>query len=149
MSILIIGGLLGLAVVAILGAVLLGISEDRAEKAQKAGIAASAPAPTALLPQQSQSRHLSAPEGTPALPATPVLARPTVPLPPFTERESFAGLNGQVREITDELRTLALRAGELEQHLNLLSDRLERQQMRQSGVSSPLYSPEVESNTDA
>ena len=55
---LIIGGLLGLAVVAILGAVLLGIGEDRAEKAQKASVAGGA---TALLPQQSQSRRLAAP----------------------------------------------------------------------------------------
>jgi len=148
-NILIIGGLLGLAVVAILGAVLLGISEDRAEKAQKASVTASTTTPTALLPQQSQSRQLSAPEEAPEIPATPVLTRPTIPLLPFTEKESFAGLNGQVREITDELRTLALRAGELEQHLNLLSDRLERQQIRQSDVSSPLYTSEIGSNADS
>ena len=67
MNILITGGLLGLAVVAILGAVLLGLSEDRAEKTRKAAVPASTSAPvnaganaTALLPQQSQSRQ----EGT-------------------------------------------------------------------------------------
>jgi len=143
-NMLIIGGLLGLAVVAILGAVLLGISEDRAEKAQKASVAGGA---TALLPQQSQSRRLAAPEEPPAVPATPVLARPTTPLTSFTEGESLASLNGQMREITDELRMLALRAGELEQRLNLLSDRLERQ--RQPGASGPLYAPEIGENADS
>lgn len=146
MNILIIGGLLGLAVVAILGAVLLGIGEDRAEKVQKASAGASA---TALLPQQSQSRHLSAPEGVPVVPATPIVTRPTIPLPPFPENESLASLNGQVREITDELRTLALRAGELEQHLNLLSDRLERQQVHRSTNSGPLYAPEIGGHSDS
>ncbi len=148
MNILIIGGLLGLAVVAILGAVLLGISEDRAEKVEKAQRASVASA-TALLPQQSQSRQLSAPAEAPSIPATPVLARPTVQLPPLGEDESLASLNGQVRAITDELRTLALRAGELEQHLNLLSDRLERQHIRQSSISGPLYASEIGGNQDS
>lgn len=149
MNILIIGGMLGLAVVAILGAVLLGISEDRAERVERAQKASVPAAATALLPQQSQSRQRSTLEEASSVPATPALARPTIQLPPLREEENLASLNGQAREIIDELRTLALRAGELEQHLNLLSDRLERQQVRRPGTSGPLYASEIRENSDS
>lgn len=142
MNTLIIGGLLGLAVLAILGAVLLGIGEDRAEKAQQASLADNA---TALLPQQSQSRQMTGQlAATPEIPRTPLLARSTGQLPRLEEDESFAGLNGQVREITSELRILAQRAGELEQRLSDLSELLERQQAPRPATSGQLYAPETD-----
>lgn len=131
MNILIIGGLMGLAVLAILGAVLLGIGEDRSEKAKKELQAQQATMP-ALLPQQSQSLQTSSQGAAyPVVPATPLLSRPTITLPVSSAGETTAGhnladLNGQVNEITGELRALAHRAGELQQRLTTLSDMLER-----------------------
>lgn len=129
MNILIIGGLMGLAVLAILGAVLLGIGEDRSEKAKKELQAQQGVTPT-LLPQQSQS--LQQGPAYPVVPATPLLSRPTITLPVSSAGEttgghSLADLNGQVSEITSELRALAHRAGELQQRLTTLSEALERQ----------------------
>jgi len=132
-NILIIGGLLGLAVLAILGAVLLGLGEDRAEKARKTEVQQQASAP-ALLPQQSQSRQTVSQEPAypsnstyQSVPATPILSRPTIPLPVSSTGEltgslNLADLNGQVSDITSELRTLAQRAGELQQRLTALSE---------------------------
>lgn len=141
MNILIIGGLLGLAVVAILGAILLGIGEDRAEKAQKANSAAPT---TALLPQQSQSRQLEGPGASPqTIPLTPLVTSTTGQLPALNEDEQLVGVDGQVREITSELRALAQRAGELERRLSVLSEALERYQPP-SHPSGQLYAPEAD-----
>ena len=132
MNILIIGGLLGLAVLAILGAVLLGIGEDRSEKAQKALETPQSSVP-ALPPQQVQSQPATS-QGPAyqSVPATPLLSRQTVTLPVSSTGETTGGLgladlNGQVREITSELHILAQRAGELQQRLITLGETLERQ----------------------
>lgn len=141
MNILIIGGLLALAVVAILGAVLLGISEDRAEKARKANEVVST---TMSLPQQSPSRQLEEPVVAPqTVPLTPLLTTPTGQLPSLDEDERLAALNGQMRALTSELRALAQRAGELEQRLNDLSAALERHQ-RPAHPSGHLYTSEAD-----
>ncbi len=149
MNILIIGGLLGLAVIAILGAVLLGIGEDQAEKARKAN--------DALLSQSSQTGQLA-----PSSP--PSVARATGQLPAFieeqqltlhksghlalpNEEERLTILNGQVHEITSELRTLAHKAGELELRLNDLSEVLERQQYRPLDVSGQFYAPRTDTSS--
>jgi hypothetical protein len=142
-NILIIGGLLGLAVLALLGAVLLGLGEDRAEKARKASQAQESEA-QALLAQQAQSRpalnqepgYQSAPAYQ-SVPATPILSRPTITLPVSrtgemtTKTLSLTDLNGQVREITSELRALAQRAGEIQQRLASLTEALESQEATQ------------------
>lgn len=144
MNILIVGGLLGLAVVAILGAVLLGVGEDRAEKAQKAQQTAS----TALLPQQSQSRQQESQEiVAQSVPATPILSRPTTQLPSLNEAETLSSLNGQAHEITSELRALALRAGELERRLTILSETLERQRPLHAVVPEQFYTTEAETQS--
>ncbi|HEY3991866.1 MAG TPA: hypothetical protein VGM01_03195 [Ktedonobacteraceae bacterium] len=141
MNILIVGGLLGLAVLAILGAVLLGIGEDRAEKATKIleeqQASATAPLAQRPLPQPVTSQG----PASQAVPATPLLSRPTAPLPVSSTGEttgslSRADLNGQVREITGELRVLAQRAGELQQRLTILSESLENR--GQARVEPPL-----------
>ena len=144
MNILIIGGLLGLAVVAILGAVLLGISEDRAEKAQQANSAAPEPA---LLPQQTQSRQLEEPGAAPqTIPLTPLVTNSTGQLPALHEEEQLISLNGRVHEITSELRILAQRAGELEHRLSVLSEVLERHQPL-AHPSGQLYAPEADTSS--
>lgn len=138
MNILITGGLLGVAFLAILGAVVLGIHEDRVEKAQQVG-----PNATALLPQQSQSRQRRIGELPPPVPVTPVLDHPSGQLGPLRENnEALHNLNGQVHEITNELRTLAQRASELEQRLSHLSALFEHYQSRQSGITNPFPAPE-------
>ena len=143
MNILIVGGLLGLAIVAVLGAILLGVGEDRTAKAQKASAN-----DTALLPQQSQTQQPKDEIAiTPPIPVTPVLAQSTGQLPALKGHELLASLDGQAQEMTSELRTLAQRAGELEQRLNYLSDLLERQQQHQSGVSGQFYMPETDAQT--
>jgi hypothetical protein len=143
MTILITGGLLGLAVLAILGAVLLGVGEDRAEKAKKElqmqqALQNSVPA---ALPRQAQSRQVvSQGPAYSSVPATPILPRQTLALPASSAGEatgslSLASLDGQVSEITSELRALALRAGELEQRLTMLSEVLERHEQSHSEPS--------------
>lgn len=131
MNILIIGGLLGLAVLAILGAVLLGMSEDRAEKARKEAQAQQVSVPALPSPQAQHPQTVSQGPAYQSVPATPILSRQTITLPVSSEGQvsselSLADLNGQVREITSELRALAQRAGELQQRLNTLGETLER-----------------------
>ena len=139
MNILIIGGLLGLAVVAILGAVLLGIGEDRAEKTRKANEAA-----PAVLPQQAQYTQQEEPVAAPLpVPLTPLITSTTGQLPALDQDEQIASLNGQVHEITSELRALAQRAGELEHRLSVLSEALERHQAP-THPSGQLYAPEAD-----
>ena len=70
--------------------------------------------------------------------------RPTGPLPSLDRDEHLASLNGQVGEITGELRTLAQKAGELEQRLSDLSELLERLQSGQDNVSGQLYTAETD-----
>jgi hypothetical protein len=148
-NILIIGSLLGLAILAILGAVLLGIGEDRSDKAKNKLQAQQISVPT-LLPQQKISQG-SAFEH---VPATPLLSRQTITLPVaseggMTDSLSLAGRDGQVREITGELRVLAQRAGELQQRLTSLSELLERQNLPHpepphTSFSSELFTSDTE-----
>ncbi|HEX7736480.1 MAG TPA: hypothetical protein VF458_16640 [Ktedonobacteraceae bacterium] len=131
MNILIIGGLLGLAVLAILSAVLLGIGEDRAEKARREVQAQQTSTPALPFPQAQFPQVVSQGPAYQAVPATPILPPQTIPLPVSSQGQatgelSLADLNGQVREITGELRALAQRAGDLQQRLNTLSEALER-----------------------
>lgn len=151
MNTLIIGGLLGLALVAILGAILLGISEDRAEKTQKASKGGSAPAETvapatALLPQQSQSRQLAyqAPDDQMVAPL-PVTVRQTGQLPALSDEDTLTSLNGQAYQIASELRALAQRAGELEQRLRVISEALEDQQAHPAEIAGQFYTPRTDS----
>lgn len=156
MNILIIGGLVGFAVVALLGAVMLGIGDDRAEKARKAQEAA-------VQSQASQSGQL-APS---TLPAVPTVSRATAQLAPSldeehpmlhrsghlvvpNEEERLLILDGQVHEITSELRALAHKASELELRLSSLSEVLERQpyqQVHQSGNTDQFYAPRTDTSS--
>ncbi|HEY0754882.1 MAG TPA: hypothetical protein VGD98_13060 [Ktedonobacteraceae bacterium] len=156
MNILIIGGLLGLAVLAVIGAVLLGIGEERAEKARREMQVQQTSVPP-LLPQQSQSRQTVSQGPTyqaQAAPATPILSHPTITLPVSnqehtTDSLSLADLNGQVREITSELRILAQRSGELQQRLSMLSGVLENHEQpplepSQSDLPTDLFTSDAE-----
>lgn len=220
MNILIVGGLLALALVAIVGAVLLSMGEERLEKQRKAGGAAPIPeasqvadvtlpvdalplAPAQELPAPEMETFVSAPAQeelsasemetpafTPAqeLPAdeleTPIFAPsqafPAAPLevvpetpvsapfgnfrttrqlapslhenqhlsayrsaPDVHREEDMAILNDQIRAISGELRSLVQKANELEQHLNTLSEVLERQQNSQNKATTKIRVPRL------
>lgn len=122
----IMGGLLALALVAIVSAILLGIGEERAEKqraAEKAAslaraskVAAAFPSPPGdrrttrqLAPSPHENDH------------RPAYRSASLSVSSGREEEAQALLDGQFHAITSELRFLSKRAHELEQRLNMLS----------------------------
>lgn len=129
MNFLIIGGLLAVALLAILGAVLLGMREQRAEKARSNGgaIVSSSSARPVVEEQQAVSRAVEQ--------TTPI--RPNIPSPAEThlvstgESQQVYALNGQFHELAVELQTLYQHARELERKLRILAevaDRIEKTQ---------------------
>src|SRR5215469_6740456 len=138
---LIIGGLLILAVLAIVGAVLLSIGEQRADRSSASSRATpntSIPAPA--LPQApivSSGAAQTAParQGVPVTPEKP--QRATV------ESPQLYALNGQFRELAAELRTLYQQAWDLERRLRVLmemADRIEDRQDSQISIEEEAYS---------
>ncbi len=141
MTLLIIGGLLVVAILAILGAIFLTVSDQRAEKAQTTGsIAVNSLSATPFVEQSST--------------ASKVVERTTPPrqiLPPPTEKPLGAtggsqqqyALDGQFHELALELQTLHQHAWELERRLRTLaevSDRIEKTQSNQIGAGEEMHS---------
>jgi hypothetical protein len=137
MNMLIIGGLLALALVAIVGAVLLGIGDERAEKQQEAEKAAhllqapeASQASDAALPTARPEMGLSGDlritrELAPSLHENeyhPAYQSGQLSAPVSSDEDSIAILMSQFHAITGELRSLGQKASELEQHLNMLSE---------------------------
>ncbi len=131
MNLLIIAGLFALGVVAILGALLLGISEQRSEaRAKTAATPVTAPVEqhTASISQEA----VAAPR------------RPTIPLDrsdtnAFIQQEdkpATIALNGQFHELADEIRDLHRQAWDLEQRLSTLTNMVDRIERRQNGHTS-------------
>lgn len=131
MSLLIIGGLFALGVVAILGAILLGISEQRRENARANALSA-----PVSLPVDERTASLSPPSAplTTARPTIP-LDRPTTRLP-NEEPPTYAALNGQFHELADEIRELHQQAWDLEQRLSTLTGTITRIERLQNGHTS-------------
>jgi hypothetical protein len=125
-NVLILGGLLLVAAAAIIGAVLLGVSEQRAEVRRHS----SGQAP---LPQESQpplvTRPLedeaaaSSPPLSPGGETTTTLARG---VEATEEEHGPPSLNGQVHELAGEMRALHRQAWQLEQRLNALVEVVEQ-----------------------
>lgn len=142
MNILITGGLLGLAVVAIIGAILLGMDEQRSKQEPKDTISghpetnAPSPRPKRVVPPARPTQIAQSPESAemaPTVPVTPLLTQP-VEMPTSQQHEPITDLgelNGQVQEIAGEVRALAQQAGELEQRLNHLNMLIEGNQRTQ------------------
>jgi len=128
-NLLIMGGLIIIAAAAILGAVLLSIGEQRAEKARANGAAAGA---TNMSSTASSASNQSVPTGRTA----PI--RQSAPVP--VERsygtrgddQQLSALNGQFHELASELRTLYQHAWELEQHLRVLTEAVDRIEQSQA-----------------
>ena len=139
MTLLIIGGMLIVALLAILGAVFLSISDQRSNKEQANGnVIVSSPGTVPLVEQ--------------SLAASPATEK-TIPQrqnhPPTSERplSTIGGssqtytLNGQFHELTVELQTLYQHAWELERRLRTLSevaDRIEKTHNGQTGIEEQI-----------
>lgn len=139
MNFLIIGGLLVIAVAAILGAVLLSIGEQRSERARTSAVVpTSRPTiPLADAAQQAQptnsSRTLERP--APVRQGFPTSTDDT--LRPGSRTQQLSALDGQFHELAVELRTMYQHARELEQRLRGLTeivDRLEGAQSNQASI---------------
>lgn len=133
MTLLIIGGLLAVAFLAILGAVFLSLNDQRPEKAN-GSVNVNSSASTPLVDRSSASNSIT--ERTTSLnqnlPATTGGS-----LSPTAGDQQPYELNGQFRELTAELQTLHQHAWELERHLRTLAevaDRIEKNQTNQIGA---------------
>lgn len=144
MNMLIIGGLLALAIVAILGAILLGIGEERAKK--KPGDEPAA-LPTQALPapqvpeitlpsMMPEERQVTGPLAPPLRENGLLSAYRNSHMPGHREEEYTMIPNSQVHKFADELRFLAQQTSELEQHLTSLRKAIEDLQDQQSEVTT-------------
>ncbi len=123
MNLLIIGGLLAVGVLAIIGAVLLGISEQRAEETRRNRKPVQAlPVnrnPTIKLKPIEEAAN-SRPEATETTLAT-------------VEREQgLSRLNGQFHELVGEIRSLHQQAQNLERRLEVLTEMVDHIESTQS-----------------
>ena len=148
MNILIAGGLLAFAIVAILIAVFLGIGEQRSERARANGATATSPAapvtpatpatPAASIPMPEQQAQASRPlrRTVPLSPERAISLDRPVPdgrqAYPNQEELPLFAMDGQIREMTEELRSLHQQAWELEQRLLSLTEMLDRVERTQS-----------------
>ncbi len=140
MTLLITGGLLAVALLAILGAVFLSISEQRAEKARTNGGAnlSSTGFSTTIAQQQTENRQVERATSTRQI-MSPSMEKPVR----STEinQQPYA-LDGQFHELAVELQTLYQHAWELERRLRTLSevaDRIEKTNNNQIGNKEEMH----------
>lgn len=126
MNLLIIGGLLAIGLVAIAGAVLLSISEQRSQSAATSSIK------QPILAERSEPPPAPRTVSEPTPPRTAGISRPTRRLAPLAEEMTHTSregelpvLNGQFHEMAEEIRTLHQQAQQLEQRLSTLSEMIE------------------------
>ncbi len=132
MALLIIGGLLAIALLAILGAVFLGMSEQRADKARSNGGIISGSTGIRPVVEQQPAVNRAVEQSAPVRHNTSPLAERSL-VPTEESQQSFA-LNGQFHELAVELQTLYQHARELERRLRTLTevaDRIEKTQSNQ------------------
>ena len=141
MTLLIIGGLLIVALLAILGAVFLSVSEQRADKARtNSSVTVSSSSATPLVEQSSAASRVT--ERTTPLRQNlpPTAERPFSPT--GGDQQQYA-LNGQFHELAVELQTLYQHAWELERRLRTLAevaDRIEKTNSNQIGIEEEIHS---------
>ncbi len=149
MNLLIIGGLLAVALLAILGAVFLGMREQRAEKAHSnGGTILSSTSPRTVMEQQpTVSRPIE--QTAPIRQSIPSSAERH--LVPTEESQQAYALNGQFHELAVELQTLYQHARELERRLRTLAeiaDRIEKMQSNQIITEEEIHpQPSTDSTT--
>jgi HAMP domain-containing protein len=147
-TLLIIGGLLIVALLAILGAVFLSVSDQRAEKARNNGeLRLSSTSASPMITQkltenraieQSTATRQNIPSSTErSLRSTEVNQQPYA-------------FNGQFHELTVELQTLYNHAWELERRLRTLAevaDRIEKTDTHQIGIEEEIHTPSSADST--
>ena len=131
MTLLIIGGLLVIALLAILGAVFLSVNDQRAIKAN--GQVTKSPPGTIPLVESSSAANRAS-ERIPAQNLSSTVERHANPI--ASDQQQYA-LNGQFHELTVELQTLYQHAWELERRLRTLTDIADRIEKTQSNQISP------------
>jgi hypothetical protein len=126
-TLLIIGGLLAVALLAVLAAVFLGLSDQRTEKARSNAQATLGPTSTRPFIEQQTAGNRALEQTVPIRQAIP---SSTEQRKVSTEESQQAyALNGQFHELTVELQTLHQHAKELERRLRTLAevaDRIEK-----------------------
>lgn len=120
MNLLIIAGLLAVALVAILVAVLLSINEQQAEKVRSQD----AIRPSKSAPATEVEANNAVTGNTPNL--TALSAAPQKDALAGTDGQMLPALNGQFREFASELRSLHQQASELEQRLRGMTEMVGR-----------------------
>ena len=139
MTLLIIGGMLIVALLAILGAVFLSVSDQRAHKAQtNAGVTISTPGTMPLVEQPSATNRAMERTTSQKQNLPPTAERP---FNSTTDGQQQYALNGQFHELTMELQTLYQHAWELERRLRTLAevaDRIEKTQNNQTGTETEI-----------
>lgn len=118
MNLLIIGGLLVVAAAALIGAVLIGISEQRNERARNASL---------RQPASTASNDLA----THKLVEAPATRESN--LPSRGEKQHISSLNGQFHELASEIRTLHQQASQLQQRLSILTEMVDHIESTQDG----------------
>ena len=144
MNILILGLLLLVAAAAILGAVLLSLSDQRASRASRAQASVPPPAAPAAEGRPPLVTRRLEDEPVPSSATLPHLneATNTLPYSPEAHDEEFAPptLNGQFHELASEIRSLHQQASHLEQRLNVLTEMVASIE-QSSGASSSERAP--------
>jgi hypothetical protein len=142
MTLLIIGGMLIVALLAILGAVYLSVIDQRANKARTIGsVTVSSPSAVPLVEQSSAAN----PATEKTIPQRQ--NQPTVvdrPLSTIGGGQQQFALNGQFHELTVELQTLYQHAWELERRLRTLAevaDRIEKTHNDQTDTEEKMHAP--------
>jgi hypothetical protein len=140
-NLLIIGGLLAVGVLAIIGAVLLGISEQRAEESRRNA----EPAPALPTNRHPTVKLRPVEEDATSRPVATETTLATV------EREQgLSRLNGQFHEMVGEIRSLHQQAQNLERRLGVLTemvDHIERAQGNHTSVEEDMHA--TSDNTNA
>ena len=129
MNFLIIGGLLAFGILALVGAIFLGLSEQRATSTRNNRV------------EQAALPDLSRPV-THSVVESPTMVRPNLPASGETtfsreeQERRLSALNGQFHEVVGEIRTLHQQALQLEQRLGVLTEIVDRIERSQSGHTS-------------
>jgi hypothetical protein len=147
MTLAIIGGLLIIALLAILGAIFLSRTDQRTARLQTARIAASTSDVKPLIQQSSAANPANVNSATLSQNVPSTVERATSPA--MGGQQQYP-LNGQFHELTIELQTLYQHAWELERRLRTLTEvasRIEKTQSNEVSTEQEIHaSSSIDSN---
>jgi hypothetical protein len=147
-TLLIIGGMLVIALLAILGAVFLSVSDQRAEKARNNGELSLSSTSSGPMITQKLTENREVEQSTATRQNIPSSTERSL-RPTEVNQQPYA-FNGQFHELTVELQTLYHHAWELERRLRTLAevaDRIEKTNDHQFGIEEEIHSPSSADST--